>query len=511
MKKMKKIFSLMLAMVMVFSMTATVFAEEEATTYTITVPAVKAGETAHTYEVYQIFTGTISDEKLIDVKWGQNGKGTEGEAVDDATIEALEAVVGKSDSAKLAVITSYADLDETAYGKVASGDELSSVPAGYYLIKDTDGSLTGKDAAYTTYIVKVVNDVTVTPKSAKPTVDKQVYDNDDKVATGDNNGWGETADHAINETFQFKLIATLTADTNYDAYETYKVVFNDTMSDGVTFESIESVTVDGVAITDYDYVCTATEGQAGGSWTLTIANIKAYTGVNLTDGAIVEVIYNAHLNDAADVNITDGATTNKNTVKLQYSNNPNVGGEEELELGTTPEDHVWVFTYEVDNTKYKDEVNDENVLAGAGFTLYDSTGAAVKLYLKDDVYYVYSENAGDVKVITEMTSQTDGTFNIKGLDVGTYTLEETTVPAGYNKCDPITVVITATHTEEASGDAASTTLTNSKNMNNDIVNKSGTVLPETGGMGTTIFYVVGVVLVLGAGILLVTKRRMSAR
>lgn len=506
MKKMKKIFSLMLAMVMVFSMTATVFAEEETTTYTITVPAVEAGETAHTYEVYQIFTGTISDGKLIDVKWGVNGTGEVGTAVDAEILTTLQNTTGTNEE-KLAVITQYAELSNP-YKTVSSGASLTDIPAGYYLIKDTDGSLAGKDAAYTTYIVKVVQNVTVTPKSAKPTVDKQVYDNDDKVATVDNNGWGETADHAINESFQFKLTATLSVDTDYAAYKTYKVVFTDTMSKGVTFESIDSVTVDDVIITS-GYVCTAEAAQAGGSWTLTIDNIKAFEGVDLTDGATVEVIYNAHLNEAAEVNTASGETSNKNTVQLEYSNNPNVGGESEL--GKTPEDHVWVFTYEVDNTKYKDEVNDENVLAGAGFTLYDSTDAAVKLYLKDDVYYVYSENAGDVKVITEMTSQTDGTFNIKGLDVGIYTLEETTVPAGYNKCDPITVVITATHTEEASGDAASTTLTNSQNMNNDIVNKSGTVLPETGGMGTTIFYVVGVVLVLGAGILLVTKRRMSAR
>lgn len=509
MKKMRKICSLVLAMVMIFSMAATVFAEGDTTTYSITVPEVAAGEAAHTYEVYQIFTGTISDGKLVDVKWGQNGTDTEGETVADTTIAALEAVAGKSDSEKLDVITSFAKLDGKAYGEVKSGNTLSGVPSGYYLIKDKDDSLDGAVGAYTTYIVKVVKDVTVSPKSAKPTVDKQVYDNDDKAAVGDNNGWGETADHAINETFQFKLTATLSADTDYDAYETYKVVFTDTMSDDVTFESIESVIVDEVTVKNY--TCTATEGQKGGSWTLTIADIKAYEGVNLTNGAIVEVIYNAHLNDSASVNSSDGGTENKNTVRLDYSNNPNAGGEGEL--GTTPEDHVWVFTYEVDNTKYKDEVKDENVLEGAGFTLYDSDKNVVELYLKDGVYYVYDEKLGDTvtKITEEMTSQSNGTFNIKGLDVGTYTLEETTVPAGYNKCEPITVVITATHAEATDGASATTTLTSSLNMTNSIVNKSGTVLPETGGMGTRIFYAAGAILVLGAGILLVTKRRMRAK
>ena len=416
MNKMRKICSLVLAMVMVFSMAATVFAEGDITTYSITVPAVAAGEAAHTYEVYQIFTGTISDGKLVDVKWGKNGTGTEGKTVADTTIAELEAVAEKSDSEKLAAITTYADLTGSAYGEVESGNTLSGVPSGYYLIKDKDDSLNGAVGAYTTYIVKVVNDVTVSPKSAKPTVDKQVDDNDDKAAEGDNNGWGETADHAINETFQFKLTATLTTDTDYDAYKTYKVVFTDTMSDGVTFENIVSVTVEGVTVDNY--TCTATEGQKGGSWTLTIADIKAYKGVNLTDGAIVEVIYNAHLNESASVNSSDGGTKNKNTVKLDYSNNPNAGGDGEL--GTTPEDHVWVFTYEVDNTKYKDAVEEENVLAGAGFTLYDSDKKEVELYLKDDVYYVYDVKLGNtVTKITKMTSQSNGTFNIKGLDVGT--------------------------------------------------------------------------------------------
>ena len=103
-----------------------------------------------------------------------------------------------------------------------------------------------------------------------------------------------------------------------------------------------------------------------------------------------------------------------------------------------------------------------------------------------------------------------GKFNIKGLDAGTYVLKETTTPSGYNTCDPVTIIISATHTENETGTGAITNLANSTHMANIIENKKGSQLPETGGMGTTIFYVVGTILVLAAVVLLITKKRMHA-
>ena len=224
---------------------------------------------------------------------------------------------------------------------------------------------------------------------------------------------------------------------------------------------------------------------------------------------MIEVIYSAHLNDEALVNHESGNTTNKNGVNLKYSNNPNAGGENEL--GQTPDDYVWVFTYDVENTKYSDKVNPANILAGAGFTLYDGE-TAIQLYKKDGEFFVYdADNAPEgVEVLTEITSQTDGTFNINGLDAGTYTLKETKVPAGYNKCEDITIVISATHSEDEDANSATTTLTEAtKGMHNDIVNKNGTTLPETGGIGTTMFYVIGAILVVGAAVVMITRKRMS--
>lgn len=504
MKKMNKLLALVLAMVMVLGLATTAFAEDPTpVTYTISAP-----DNGHTYEVYQIFTGDLHNGVLSNVKWGKNGTGTQGEAVTENILTELAGATG-SDTEKLAVITKNVNLNSEKYGVATNAAPLTNVPAGYYLIKDVDGEFAGEDDAYTLYIVEVVDNVSIAPKSAKPTVDKQVHDETTDAEAGAVDGWGESADHAINESFQFKLIAKLTADTDYAAYKKYKVVFTDTMSEGVTFESIASVTVDGVTLKADQYTCTANAGQAGGSWTLTIDDIKAISGVSLNDGADIVVIYNAHLNEKAQINHASGTTTNENKVGLEYSNNPNVGGESEM--GKTPEDSVWVFTYEVDNTKVDatDSAN-KKPLAGAGFRLYDSTGNTEIGLIYDTTLSAYRPiKSGETAV--EMTSaETSGVFNIKGLDAGTYILKETTVPAGYNKCADVTVVIKATHAEDAGQTSATTNLSSDSNVTNTIENKQGSTLPETGGIGTTIFYVLGGMLVVCAVVLMVSKKRMSA-
>lgn len=512
MKRMKKLVSVLLATVMVLAMTTTVFADG----YTITI---NNEATGHTYEAYQIFTGDLSKGVLSNIVWG-SGITEEGKTVLQNNYDTAEtksaagvaealtnenAVQFAKDAAGYLTGTKFV----STYNETDRNYTISGLVAGYYLVKNQDSSLANKDDAYTSYILQVVGNTEVSPKSAKPTVDKQVHDETADAEVGATDGWGESADHAINEGFQFKLIANLPADTDFNAYEKYKVVFTDTMSEGVTFESIASVTVDGVTLTADQYKATATADQAGGSWTLTITDIKSISGVNLTDGADIVVIYNAHLNEKAQVNHTSGTTTNKNEVYLQYSNNPNASGEGEL--GKTPEDIVWVFTYEVDNTKVDatDSTN-KTPLAGAGFRLYDSTGTTEIGLIYDDTLSAYRPvKSGETA--EEMTSA-DGTgvFNIKGLDAGTYVLKETKVPSGYNKCADTTVVIKATHAEAASGASATTTLSSDSNVTNTIENKQGSTLPETGGMGTTIFYVIGAILVIGAGVVLITRKRMSA-
>lgn len=511
MKNAKKWLALALAMVMVLAMAVSAVAEGETpTTYSITINNSAEG---HTYEAYQIFTGDLSEGILSNIVWGSGISEAGKTALGDA---AAKAETLKMEADAKAFAKEVAPYLATVAGSASTVTEgkyvISGLAAGYYLVKDQDGSLTGKDDAYTSYILQVLGNESISPKSAKPTVDKQVHDETADAETGATDGWGESADHSINETFQFKLIANLPADTDFAAYKTYKVVFTDTMSAGVTFESIESVTVDGVTLAVGQYTADATAGQAGGSWKLTITDIKSISGVDLTDGANIVVIYNAHLNESAQVNHESGNTTNQNKVYLEYSNNPNASGEGDSgSLGKTPEDIVWVFTYEVDNTKV-DATDSENKtpLAGAGFRLYDSTGTAEIGLIYDSTISAYRPvKSGETAV--EMTSaDSTGVFNIKGLDAGTYVLKETTVPAGYNKCADTTIVIKATHGENTDGASATTTLSSDSNVTNTIENKKGSTLPETGGMGTTVLYVGGGALVLLAVVLLIAKRRAKA-
>lgn len=508
MKRVKRVLALLAAFALVLAMAVPAWAEEA--THQLKVNA--SGEN-HTYQVYQIFTGEMStneakEKVLSNIKWGKNGTGKTGDAVETSILTALESATG-SDTKKLEVIKSYVNWKTDVFATLNHENSYAAnVPAGYYLVKDKDNTLNEKDEAYTTFLVNVVGaDVELTPKSAKPSVDKFVQDEaaDRDIHSNDSNGWGKTADHAINESFKFKLTATLPQDVAFGAYSTYKVQFTDTMSEGVTFESIDSVTVDGHNVAKTDYECTATAGQESGEWTLTINDIKSIPDVNLNDGAEIVVVYNAHLNEKAFVNHEDGATTNENKVYLEYSNNPNASGSGE-ELGKTPTENVWVFTYEVDNKKVK--ASDYKPLAGAGFRLYRDDKCSQEIDLiYDATRGAYRPTKTGEKSEEMKSAEETGIFNIIGLDAGVYYMRETTTPTGYNTCNDVTIVINASHesnkvTFTKSGENAST-------LKNIIENNAGTTLPSTGGMGTTVFYVVGGGLMAVAVVLLVTKKRME--
>lgn len=516
MKKAKKLLALLVVAVMLAAILPTALAAEP-TTYSITITN---AATEHTYEAYQIFTGTLTTTgegenavtTLSDIVWGSGVSAAGQTALGKAADVAAELQNGATSVVEFGKsVNGYLDTVAGSDSEPENGQYvISNLPAGYYLVKDQNNSLGNANDAYTQYLIRVVKNVTAEPKSAKPTVDKKVHDETADAEAGATDGWGESADHAINESFQFKLTASLPVDTDFGAYETYKVVFTDTMSAGVTFESIASVTVDGKTLAAGGYSCTANAGDSGKSWTLTIDNIKGVTDVNLNDGADIVVIYNAHLNEKAQVNHATGDTTNKNDVYLDFSNNPNASGTGQPEMGRTPVDSVWVFTYEVDNTKVDaTDSTKKTPLAGAGFRLYDSTGTTEIGLIYDASIFAYRPiKIGETPVEMKSADST-GVFNIKGLDAGTYTLKETTVPAGYNKCDDYRVVISATHAENASGTSATTTLSDTSKVTNNIENKKGSTLPETGGIGTTLFYVIGSILVIGAVVLLVSKKRMS--
>ena len=513
MKHTKKLASLLLALALAFALAIPAFAEGE--TYSITINNATPG---HTYEAYQIFTGDLAEKDgkkvLSNIVWGSGiseaGKTALGNAADKAKTLTTEADA-KAFAKEVApyLTTAAGSANTVTDGKYV----ISGLAAGYYLVKDQDGSLTGDADAYTEYIVKVVSNTNATPKSSVPQVEKKVKDtNDSKDTTATD--WQDSADYDIGDSVPFQLKATL-AD-NVSSYTTYKVVFHDTLSKGLTLDATygaDTTVASGVTVkidsTDKTSCFTITaKKDADGTTTLTIScdDVKALGAGN---SSVITVEYTATLNTDAVV----GSSGNSNKVKLEYSNNPNKSETGNTETGNTPEDTVIVFTYKVIINKVD---GDKKPLTGAEFTLE-------KKIRGDNPTTQEVTETEYWKSIAVVKTNDGTTFTFAGLDDGDYRLTETKTPAGYNTIAPIAFTITATHDSTSanpalnslagnatSGEITFTPSTNDGSLSADVVNKSGATLPETGGMGTTLFYVLGGVLVVGAVVLLITKKRMGA-
>ena len=534
-KVIKKLLAALLAVAMVCAMAIPAFAENSEGDV----------DSHHTYSAFQIFKGdvegnNIKDFKISNVDWGSNIINNS----DDFLNKLREAdpigplfTNAKSAQEVLAVISQWHDSDDysIAFARfvchylysndanptyvVRAGSNALTIPeakAGYYLFVDTtDFSKDDSYHYYNSFLLMVTKgnwNVPITPKAEKPTVEKKVYDNPDGTSTG---GFGSSADHAINEKFQFQLTATLPDSTNraYDYYDKYSVIFHDTLSEGITYDKddeLDSVVIKSNGntynITDSSkYTIDTTDLESQNSFVVNI-DVKACAkdaGFDLNNGATITVTYTAHLNDKAYVNTAGGSTSNINKVYLTYSNNP----KDESSIGKTPESTpVYVYTYQLNNTKHQDSENGP-VLEGAGFRLYSDKACTpeqeVKLYKKDNFYYPIKDATDKAQDAVEMFSDEHGQFNVKGLDAGTYYLRETKTPDGYSACPDTTIVISATH------DVNHVDL--SGNLSTTIINKKdgGITLPSTGGIGTTIFYVVGGGLMVAAIVLLVTKKRME--
>lgn len=541
-KTIKKLLAALLAVAMVCAMAIPAFAYEPWETE-------EDLNKNHDYIAFQIFKGVISSKDnptLSGVTWGSHIThpddfleklkdapiiGAQFQSID--AIDATDATDAATVQKVLAVISQWSDSDDDsiAFARFvchylySNGDPQSTIVGhggaikipepGYYLIVDTINFNDGDYYhAYNSFLL--VNDthqgeynVIINHKVVKPTVEKKVYDNDNNDISSAG-GWGSSADHAINEKFQFKLTATLPASTDhaYDYYDTYAVCFKDTLSEGITYDKLDSVVINSNGHT-YDitndtskYTINTDNLETQNYFEVNIPDVKTCAeGLDLNDGATITVTYTAHLNDKAYVNTRSGSTENKNSVQLQYSNNPRPGEY----WGTTPKSEVCVYTYQLNNTKYHDDDNPNNVLAGAGFRLYSDKAChdedEIKLKMNDDG--TYSRDFSTEGKGVEMISGQDGQFNVKGLDAGTYYLKETKTPDGYGACANKEIVISATH------DVNHVDL--SGNLSTTIINKKagGITLPSTGGIGTTIFYVVGGGLMVAAIVLLVTKKRME--
>ena len=523
MKHMKKLAGLVLALVMAFAMTMTAFAAN------VTVPNELSG---HTFKAYQIFTGTqaVSEGALGDVEWG-NGINSDAFLValkNDTTVgntftncktasDVATALGGISDDLNAAeIVAKWAYANKKGDGiQLISGDN-NNLADGYYLIVDATEGVSGTDDALNKALLQVTGNIEITKKTDKPSVEKKVKEDDKYQGTDYGAGYNDVADYNMGDAVPFKLIGKVPDMTYYD---TYKYIFHDTMSNGLTLNEnsvhvyvVDSKTEAGTPEKEITNYFTITKGDH--ALTVSCDDIKTISGVEAGKYIIVE--YTATLNQNAVVGL-DG---NPNKVYLEYSNNPNQGGEGET--GRTPEDKVIVFTYELDTTKVDGE-NSNTKLEGAEFKLKNEADKWVIVDTNGNVTgWAETEAEGST-----LRSGADGLFKVIGLDDGTYYLKETKAPAGYNLLkDEITVVISATtaNGQNWTDGQASSALTKldvtadgvagTGNATTGVAgitvaNNKGATLPETGGIGTTIFYVLGSILVIGAAVALITRRRMS--
>lgn len=497
MKTIKRSIALVLAMILTLAMSVTVFAEGEGAkkTFTITVNEAKAG---HTYEAYQILKGDLSKSQttLSNVDWGTGIKADKKtDLANDAKayVEKLSGMQTNSSDLKAEAQKIASALSTTVAGSVSvtqdnAKAEITGLEPGYYLIKDKDSSLTG-DEAYTEYILNIVADTTITPKTDVPSVEKKVKDTND--TTGDTTEWQDSADYDITDVVPFQLTATLPV--NVESYKSYFLKFDDTLSQGLDFnEGTVTVKLGDKDVTEF---FKTNYDAAGKKLTFTCDNILAEK-FEAKNGDTIVVEYKATLNKNAVI----GSKGNPNKVKLEFSNNPNNGGDGDK--GETPEDTVIVFTYKVVINK----VNEKNeALDGAEFTLYKK----IKGEADKEIKAVISGDKNDV-------------FTFSGLDDGDYVLKETKTPDSYNTAKDIAFTITADHSivsdapelKSLSGDKVTGNITLKADkaegsLSTPVQNFKGSVLPSTGGAGRVAIYVIGAILVVGGGIVLVTKKRVK--
>ena len=544
---MRKFLAMIMALAMILSLATTAFAAEA---YTVTINSKKSG---HTYEAYQIFKGVLSNDAnedkvpgtnaiLTDIEWGDN-------VANKADLPSAESVAMQLSNGTLTVddviamvrgvgeYDFYIELTDTPMGEsvyYANNNryEIEDLPAGYYLVKDKDNSLvdTGSDA-YTEFILEVVEDSTVNPKGDVPQIVKKIKDINDSTETAMSE-WQDSADHDILDIIPYQLTATLPS--NLERYiGGYKLVFHDYLSPGLTYQNITSakiINTDGTEVVlsadkytlNYDACADIQETTniiEASKLTITIEDVITLGG---KDGCQVVFEYDAELNASA----VHGAPGNPNEVYLEYDRYPY----EEYIPGETPRDRVIAFTYKVVVNKVREDGTNADgttkyaPLSGASFVL--------KKWVKGP-NDAEGNPTGDWKTLKTVESTPDTIFTFEGLDDGWYCLEESKAPEGYNSIDPIYFNVTADHDIEAvdpqltkletsqttsegpdktSGDLGTFEITHDKeagSMTTQIVNKAGVVLPETGGIGTTIFYVAGAAMVLLAVILLITKKRMT--
>lgn len=530
--------------------------------YTITVNPGDQPTTGHSYKAYQIFTGTFSNGEIHVTGWSNDQFGSrvvEGLINNNNSFsDAVKAKINDSEHGPKTTDTAANSAGKVAYVlesiqnnekdaklfakivKKAIEDDTTNSPqpieltlgtnglytanvefTGYYLIVDTASIGGTNDFVSDPILTMVIGDVVLSSKGNVPSVQKKVNTsvNQNDVANGD---WQDTADYHINDKVPFQLTGTLPSD--FDQYNTYAYTFTDNYSIGLS-PIISTIKVyvdkDGKTDTTNDKELvssgyTTSDDSASRTFTVSFENLKnVATGISKDSKIIVE--YNATLNENAvfGTSASNANSGNPNTVKLTYSNNPIGSG-----TGITPPDTVYVFTYQLDVDKVnRDNHNDKG--QNAEFILYSKS--------KNKWAQVTNGNISgwtDEQNATKLDTGSTGTFTVKGLDAGEYTLKETKEPTGFlmpsNRKTKFTITANLTETLDATSATAADAISNLK-INNSadnantstgqvklvIENSRSGSLPSTGSMGMFIMIGVGICLMAGAGIYLLKNRKKA--
>ena len=472
------------------------------TTYTITI-----NNGTGTYAAYQIFKGDLHESTLSNIEWGDNVTSAGQEALGNAANKAKE-LTGEPEAKAFAVeVAEYLTGSPAGTGT----DSITVSSPGYYLIKNVT---VGDGEVFTDYILQVVKDVEVNPKSGKPTLDKQIKHND-------NGAWGVVGDNQIGDTVEFRTITTV---PNVSGYTQYEYVIHDEMSAGLTsnVRSNNDVTIKVNDTTELDKTYYTVKVDTGNpnQFTVTIDVLKAIKDGKIATGNTLYAYYSGVLNKDA---IVYDVGNQDNKAYLEYSNNPH----DNTTTNKTPEQVVYDWTFKMEVNKVDGEssapltdakfVLSKNGNCSLGTIGDDGTPSTttdlINLIENSDGSYTVAPAGYTGSVVNVMTA---GKITIKGLDDATdYYLYETKAPAGYNRLpDAVKFKITAAYNDSGDSYTSVTATVNDveqSNLSVQVANNKGSTLPSTGGIGTTLFYVIGGGLMAVAAVLLVTKKRMNSK
>lgn len=533
---MKKVFAAAAAIATVFGLAATTVATANAADgATLTVSTADAKFVGKTVNAYKMFSATVGGEgankavsyTLTDT-WkpffmDSTASGLNGATDANVNDKANEYVSELAGDNLVAFATKASNWAQTQ-AKNITADKTATVSAGatngnytatftgldygYYVVAVPGATLANTSGQYATLVSVDSTNVNANIKGSLPTVDKKVQVN--------GNG-ADTADAKIGDTLTFTLTSTI---PDMSAYDTYTFNFKDTLSKGLTYGDITSVTVEGVdapLVKDTDYTVTTTPAAAGNTL-LTVGMTDFKNKQQTNAGKKITVTYTATLNENAVV----GGAGNVNSATIQYSNDPSSTG-----TGESEPDKVRVFAYGFTVDKYTgDNYNDAATrLAGAEFTLTAKGDTSAIKFVQvnagsatEDAVYRVAKAGETAGTTTTITTPANGKVVFQGLKNGEYTLTETKAPAGYNKLASA-IGVKVNGSNDGTDTTNATVNITYNNDNNDttydqtasngvipVQNKSGAILPGTGGMGTIAFTVIGV-LVIALGVAWTLKRK----